>query len=135
MGFIAGRTTHENILLTQEIIHHMHISKRQLGLMILKLYLVKAYDRIRWDFIDDPMLVAGFRNQFRACIIHCIRSATIHVQWNGIPSEGFRPERGIRQGDPLSPYLFSLCMERLFHRIRAGVASKKWLPFRKRKMG
>ncbi|KAK9033804.1 hypothetical protein V6N11_049988 [Hibiscus sabdariffa] len=52
------------------------------------------------------------------------------VQWNSILSPPFSPERGVRQGDPQSPYLFVLTMERLGHAIRWAMDSGHWIPFR-----
>lgn len=52
----------------------------------------------------------------------------MQVLRNGEKSECFRPERGIRQGDPLSPYLFVLCMDKLGHMIDKAVQSKSWCP-------
>ncbi|KAA3465138.1 Retrovirus-related Pol polyprotein LINE-1 [Gossypium australe] len=50
------------------------------------------------------------------------------VLWNGVIIEFFKPIRGIRQGDPLSPYLFVLCMERLRHLVREAVERGSWKP-------
>lgn len=55
-------------------------------------------------------------------------SALFHVLCNGVVSESFKPSRGIRQGDPLSPYLFILSMERLGYLIEVTVEQKKWRP-------
>ncbi|XP_020234937.1 uncharacterized protein LOC109814835 [Cajanus cajan] len=52
----------------------------------------------------------------------------MRVLWNGEMLEEFKPERGIRQGDPISPYLFVLCIERLFHLIQVVVETKLWKP-------
>ncbi|CAA0806859.1 Uncharacterized mitochondrial protein AtMg01250 [Striga hermonthica] len=52
----------------------------------------------------------------------------MQILWNGVPSEEFRPSRGIRQGDPISPYLFVLCIERLAHAIQNAVHEEKWKP-------
>lgn len=61
-------------------------------------------------------------------ILNCIKSAKLSVIWNGDRLDGFIPARGLRQGDPLSPYLFVLCMEVLSHKIKTAITSKLWKP-------
>lgn len=59
-----------------------------------------------------------------------ICSASMQVLWNGEATEEFKPSRGVRQGDPLSPYIFVLCLERLAHLINVKVGNGKWKPIR-----
>ena len=58
----------------------------------------------------------------------CVTSCSMQILWNREPTEKFFPSRGIRQGDPLSPYLFVACMERLSQHIGELVATKQWKP-------
>ncbi|KAK8557723.1 hypothetical protein V6N12_009949 [Hibiscus sabdariffa] len=62
--------------------------------------------------------------------MHCVTTSTIQVQWNGSSSCAFSPEHGVRQGNPLSPYLFVLTMDRLGHAICAAVSNGAWIQFR-----
>ncbi|WJZ99755.1 hypothetical protein VitviT2T_018172 [Vitis vinifera] len=52
----------------------------------------------------------------------------MQVLWNGEATEEFKPSRGFRQGDPLLPYIFVLCLERLAHLINVKVGNGKWKP-------
>ncbi|CAA7059442.1 unnamed protein product [Microthlaspi erraticum] len=126
--FIPGRLSIDNIVIVQEAVHSMRSNKGKKGWMLLKLDLEKAYDQIRWDFLEDSLRAAGFDDQWVTWIMQCVSGPSMRLLWNGEKTEPFKPLRGLRQGDPLSPYLFVLCMERLCHLIEREVENKKWKP-------
>jgi hypothetical protein len=59
-------------------------------------------------------------------IMHSVTSVEMNVKWNGAREVYFRPQRGIRQGDPISPYLFVMCIDKLSHLISQAVNKRKW---------
>ncbi|KAG7585751.1 Pentatricopeptide repeat [Arabidopsis thaliana x Arabidopsis arenosa] len=127
-SFIPGRLSTDNIVLVQEAVHSMRRKKDRKGWMLLKLDLEKAYDRIRWDFLEDTLKTVGLSEKWRRWIMQCVSGPSMAVLWNGEKTAPFTPSRGLRQGDPLSPYLFVLCLERLCHLIELAVDSKEWKP-------
>ncbi|KAG7578919.1 Reverse transcriptase domain [Arabidopsis thaliana x Arabidopsis arenosa] len=127
-SFIPGRVSTDNIVLVQEAVHSMRRKKGRKGWMLLKLDLEKAYDRIRWDFLEDTLRAAGFSEVWVTRIMQCVTGPSMRLLWNGEKTDAFKPLRGLRQGDPLSPYLFVLCMERLCHLIERSIDDKKWKP-------
>ena len=79
--------------------------------MAIKLDLQKAYDRVNWSFLNAVLLHFGFNETFTGWIMACVSSISFEVIVNGGKSECFKPSRGLRQGDLLSPYLFILGQE------------------------
>lgn len=110
-SFIPGRLTTDNIVIAQELVHSMRYKTGKSGRMIVKVDLEKAYDRISWSFLEQVLLKIGFNAHFTSFILSSLKTTSLSVLWNGKQLETFIPGRGVRQGDPLSPYLFVLCME------------------------
>ncbi|KAA3472337.1 Retrovirus-related Pol polyprotein LINE-1 [Gossypium australe] len=134
-GFIAGRNIFDNIILAQEVIHSMRCNQKGRKWMAVKLDLEKAYDRVSWDFINASLIAARIPFFLRNVVMSVISSSTMQVLWNGVPTQKFKPNRGIRQGCPLSPYLFVLCMEWLGHFIHSRMEASTWDPIRLSRSG
>ncbi|KAA3472023.1 reverse transcriptase [Gossypium australe] len=127
-GFIAGWNIFDNIILAQEVIHSMRCNRTGRQWMAIKLDLEKAYDRVSWEFINTSLTAARIPLFLRNVIMSAISSSTMQILWNGVPTQKFKPNRGIRQGCPLSPYLFVLCMEWLGQFIHTEIESGIWDP-------
>ena len=106
----------------------MRYKKGVEGWMAIKVDLEKAYDRLRWDFIEGTLKDAGLPSKFVQAVMLCISSCSMQILWNGQNIEDLIPTRGVRQGDPLSPYIFVLCMERLSQVIMKKVHEQCWTP-------
>eukprot|EP00253_Pinus_taeda_P031323 PITA_31323 len=93
--------------------------------MLLKIDLSKAFDSISWEYMQSILKAFGFAPSWVRWVSSLISSSFFSILINGIPSSTFRPSRGIRQGDPLSPFLFVIMAEGLGRSINTAILSRK----------
>ncbi|CAA7021818.1 unnamed protein product [Microthlaspi erraticum] len=111
-AFVPGRAISDNVLITHEILHYLKGSKAtKYCFMAVKTDMSKAYDRLEWNFIATVLERMGFHAKWINWIFQCISTVSYAFLVNGAAQGKVIPQRGIRLGDPLSPFIFILCGE------------------------
>lgn len=126
-AFISGRQIHDNVIVAHEVFHFLKRKKTgKKGYLAVKLDLNKAYDSICWDFLFQVLKRMGFNKTWIGWIKECASTVKYSINANGEQICNITPNRGLRQGDPLSPYLF-LILVNVFSQLMNKAISVKSL--------
>jgi hypothetical protein len=125
-AFVPGRMITDNALISFECLHAIQQgTSERTNFCAYKLDLSKAYDRVDWSFLEKVLLRLGFQSSWVRWVMSCVTTVRYTVRLNGVPLEPFQPTRGLRQGDPLSPYLFLFVADALSSALQKEVQANE----------
>ena len=105
--------------MANEVLEEIRMNKRS-G-VCFKVDFEKAYDSVRWTFLFDMLRRLGFHDKWISWVKGCLVLSSVSVLINGSPTKEFKPSRGLRQGDPLAPFLFLVVVEGLAGLVRQAL--------------
>jgi len=111
----------DGIIVAQEVIHSLK-KLRNKGIMI-KFDLEKAYDKLSWEYLQRILKAYGFDDRWTTWIMSMISTPTMSILLNGTPTETFKPSYGLKQGDPLTAFLFIIVVGGLGRLIKERLSS------------
>ena len=124
---MKGRQILDSVLIASECLDS-RLKASVLG-VLCKLEIEKAYDHVNWEFLMFLLQQCGFSEKWRRWIKCCISTVKFSILINGCPSDFFGSSRGLRQGDPLSPFLFDIFMEALSRMLVSSTAAGQFSGF------
>ncbi|KAF7128168.1 hypothetical protein RHSIM_Rhsim11G0021500 [Rhododendron simsii] len=125
LSYGKGRQIQDNIIVAYEVFHYLrHKKEGPKASVAIKLNLNKAYDRVCWDFLFQVMEKLGFDSVWIHWIKQCVCTVKYSVCVNGGQVCNVMPKRGLRQGDPLSPYLFLIVADVFSSLIQKAIQNK-----------
>ncbi|XP_058761431.1 uncharacterized protein LOC131634822 [Vicia villosa] len=127
-AFVPGRSMMDGVLMVNEILDWAKRKKK--GCLLLKVDFEKAYDSISWNYLRWIMRRMGFGKKWMNWMESCIFSSHMSVLVNGSATKEFKVHRGLRQGDPISPFLFVIAMEGLSALMRKSIEVGDFQPFK-----
>jgi hypothetical protein len=128
-AFVPGRLITDNALIAFECLHFIEQNKDDdKNFCAYKLDLSKAYDRVDWGYLRRSMERMGFSHKWINWIMECVTTVRYSVKLNGTVLESFLPSRGLRQGDPLSPFLFLFIADGLSMLLNKEVQENRLSP-------
>ena len=106
---MPGRHILEGVVVLHEMVHELH--KNNVDGVIFKVDFEKAYDKVKWPFLQQALRMKGFNESWRAQVDSFIQKGRIKV--NDDIGHYFQTQKGLRQGDPMSPILFNVVADML----------------------
>ncbi|XP_057791321.1 uncharacterized protein LOC131008462 [Salvia miltiorrhiza] len=119
-AFVKGRYILDGVVILNESI--MEAKKKKMGRTFFKIDFAKAYDSVEWDFLDALLVNFSFDSKWRKWMKGCLYSASASILVNGSSTKDFKMERGLRQGDPMSPFCFLIIAEGLNALVERAIA-------------
>jgi len=126
-AFIEGRHLLHSALIANEVIEEAKRSNKTC--LVFKVDYEKAYDSVSWEFLLYMLRRTGFSPKWSKWIKGCLKFASISVLVNGSPTAEFLPQRGLRQGDPLAPFLYNVIAEALNGLMRKAMEENLYKGF------
>jgi len=121
-AFLEGRGLLDSVLVANETLEEVKRKKEEC--VVFKVDYEKAYDSVSWEYIYYMLGRLGFCGKWIDWIKKCLESSSISVLVNGSPTTEFKPMKGLRQGDPLAPFLFLIAAEGLARVVRQAEEKK-----------
>jgi len=119
-AFMPGRNIMEGVVILHETIHELHTKNRD-GI-ILKIDFEKAYDKVKWPFLQQTLRMKGFSSKWCRLIECMVTGGRVGIKVNDYVGPYFQTKRGLRQGDPMSPILFNIVADMLTLLIKRAKA-------------
>ena len=118
-AFMPGRHILEGVVVLHETIHEIHLKK--LDGVIFKVDFEKAYDKVKWTFLQQAMRMKGFSEAWRSQVDSLFQKGSVGIKVNDDIGHYFQTRKGLRQGDSMSPLLFNIVADMLTVLIRRAI--------------